>query len=199
MTEEIEPGINYWRVPTTKRETRKSIQKFLEGYSSKLKTLDVGCGKRWYASLFPNSVGFDIKPGRYVQIVGDVHKMPFKDGEFNIVLATEVLEHCKDPLTALKEMNRVLKDKGRLLLTTRFVFPYHDPPDYFRFTKDGLHHLLVEAGFIPSILPERCFSDIFKRYKMRFYPFAWILKRFNHVLPVTGYHVSGIKYKEVKK
>lgn len=40
-------------------------------------------------------------------------------------------------------MRRVVKKRGKLILSTRFLFPLHDTPsDYFRYTKYGLRYLL---------------------------------------------------------
>jgi len=123
---------------------RVRIEKFLKRHATKERILDVGGGSGPYKKYFPNRVGFDVEPGPGVEYVGDAHKLSlFKDGEFSHVLSTEVLEHLQDPQLAINEMHRVLKDGGKLILTTRFVFPIHNAPgDYFRFTKYGLEHLL---------------------------------------------------------
>ena len=44
--------------------------------------------------------------------VGDVHALPFGDGEFDVVHAHQVLQHVADPVTALREMARVTKPGG---------------------------------------------------------------------------------------
>lgn len=50
-----------------------------------------------------------------------VEKMPFKDGEFEAVLASHILEHVPNMQLALQEIRRVLRDDGWLLL---FIPPY---------------------------------------------------------------------------
>ena len=64
-------------------------------------------------------------------------------------MCTEVLEHLKNPFIAVKEIKRVLKPSGKLILTTRFIFSLHDAPnDYFRYTKYGLKELFKEWDII---------------------------------------------------
>ncbi len=50
--------------------------------------------------------------------VGSVLGMPFRDGAFDVVLSTEVVEHTPDPLAALAELARVLRPGGLLVATT---------------------------------------------------------------------------------
>jgi SAM-dependent methyltransferase len=93
--------------------------------------------------LFPKRVALDVQRGTGVRIIGDAQALGVRDASFDVVLCTEVLEHLPEPQRAIDEMFRVLVPGGRLLLTTRFLFPIHDAPhDYFRFTKYGLRHLL---------------------------------------------------------
>jgi SAM-dependent methyltransferase len=48
---------------------------------------------------------------------GDVCKIPFPDQSFDLILATDIIEHVDDDLTALREIHRVLKPGGRALIT----------------------------------------------------------------------------------
>jgi len=125
--------------------TRKKLLDFIRKNKSSLHTLDLGCGNAPYKHLFSDRIGFDNKSGEGVDVVGDAHKLPFKNEEFDTVLCSEVLEHLHSPEIALAEMKRVLKSGGILILTTRFIYPIHDAPnDYWRFTKYGLRYLLKD-------------------------------------------------------
>jgi len=122
--------------------TRKPLKLFVEKNKSNLFTLDVGCSNSLYSSYFTNRLGFDINFGNGVDVVGDAHKLPFKKNQFDIIFCTEVFEHLSNPQITISEMKRVLKSQGKLILTTRFIFPLHDTPnDYWRFTKYGLIEL----------------------------------------------------------
>ena len=48
---------------------------------------------------------------------GDVCRLPFPDATFDVVLATDIVEHVDDDLGALTEIRRVLKPSGRVLIT----------------------------------------------------------------------------------
>ncbi|MEO1465257.1 MAG: class I SAM-dependent methyltransferase [Cyanobacteria bacterium J06633_1] len=47
-----------------------------------------------------------------------IYQLPFADESFDVVLNADVIEHLDRPAAALQEMARVLKPKGRLLLST---------------------------------------------------------------------------------
>jgi SAM-dependent methyltransferase len=123
--------------------TRVTLDRFIVSHASGGRTLDLGAQNGPYAAHFPRRVALDLRPARGVHVLGDAQALGFTDASFDVVLCTEVLEHVPEPQRAIDEMFRVLKPGGRLLLTTRFLFPIHDAPhDYFRYTKYGLRHLL---------------------------------------------------------
>jgi SAM-dependent methyltransferase len=48
---------------------------------------------------------------------GDINALPFSDEMFDLVLATDIIEHVDDDTGALYELNRALKPGGHLLIT----------------------------------------------------------------------------------
>jgi 2-polyprenyl-3-methyl-5-hydroxy-6-metoxy-1,4-benzoquinol methylase len=59
-----------------------------------------------------------------MKVVGDTLQLPFKEGAFDIVISTEVIEHTVNPRKAIFEIFRVLKPGGRVALTTPNKFWY---------------------------------------------------------------------------
>ena len=116
-------------------------------------TLDVGCGHKPYQHTYFSGaekyVGLDYLTDRsQPDIVGSATDIPLGDSSFDSVVCTEVLEHVSEPLLALREIYRVLRPGGHLILSTPMYWPRHEVPyDYFRYPYDGLLHLVNESGF----------------------------------------------------
>jgi SAM-dependent methyltransferase len=113
--------------------------------------LDVGCGSKPYRKYFNASeyIGLEIEGrNKDADRLYDGKEFPFKDGEFDSVFTSQVLEHVFNPEEFLLEINRVLKDGGVLLLTVPFIWDEHEQPfDYARYSSFGLRHLLESHGF----------------------------------------------------
>lgn len=74
--------------------------------------------------------------------------VPVDEGVFDIILMAEVLEHLENPSVVLKESNRILKSKGKLVATMPFMYPVHaDPYDFQRWTSVKIKNELKDAGF----------------------------------------------------
>lgn len=96
-------------------------------------TLDVGCGGRPYEKTFfagaERYVGTDYLSDRSKpELVCSAQDLPFAAEIFDTVVSTEVLEHVPDPARALREMRRVVKPTGALILTTPMYWPRHEIP-----------------------------------------------------------------------
>lgn len=99
--------------------------------------------------LFTGSyIGVDMVDGPGVDRVACASDLPFNDGEFSVVICTEMLEHDLTFWRSLDEMKRVLCRGGHLLLSTRSNgFPNHDYPlDYYRFSLEAVSGLLEACG-----------------------------------------------------
>jgi SAM-dependent methyltransferase len=124
--------------------------------------LDVGCGDKPYYPLFATAtseyIGADVVDGPKVDVVCPLEHLAFPDTHFDTVLCSQVLEHVREPVTALREIARVLRPSGVLLASTHGTYPYHPhPTDYWRWTQDGLRALFDDAGGfeIVDLVPHR--------------------------------------------
>lgn len=76
-----------------------------------------------------------LQTGRFdasrVDIVSDITDIPEPDASFDAVMCIEVLEHVPDPLAALRELARLLRPKGKLILTAPFASLTHFAPYHF--------------------------------------------------------------------
>jgi SAM-dependent methyltransferase len=67
---------------------------------------------------------------------------------YDTVLCSEVLEHVARPDRALREIYRVLRPNGCLILSVPFLSRLHEEPhDYWRFTEHGLRTVASREGF----------------------------------------------------
>lgn len=73
-------------------------------------TLSVGCGNGRELPFYPGAKGLDYNPingSNPLVTTGDMHDIPFQDGEFDLVISRDSFEHATSPITALSEMSRV--------------------------------------------------------------------------------------------
>ena len=88
----------------------------------------------------------------------------FKDGEFDNVICCEVLEHLYDPLPAIKEAYRVLKEGGKYIITV----PH--PNGLMGGEKLGDYH---HQNFTIELLDTLLHQD-FKRGNVNFYEIPYV-------------------------
>lgn len=125
--------------------TRDLVPTFVAALPAAASVLNVGAGERTYG---PNVVNLDIAPGRSIHVVGIAEELPFRDGVFDAVVFQAVLEHVRDASAALREIARVLRPGGSVLVEVPFIQGYHPTPgDYRRFTVTGLKAELERQGF----------------------------------------------------
>ena len=111
-------------------------------------------------------VGFDVRAGPGVDVVGDAHRLSehFERERFDLVFGVSVLEHLAFPWKVVVEIHRVLKPGGLLFLATHPTWPEHETPaDFWRFPPGALRALLhAGTGFeivrLEDGLPCRAYS-----------------------------------------
>ena len=95
---------------------------------------------------------------------GDARRLPFADGAFDRVIASEVMEHIDDDDTAMAELTRVLRPGGTIAVTVPSLFPekvcwslsedYHAPKvagGHVRiYRRQQVIAMLRAAGMVPT-------------------------------------------------
>lgn len=106
------------------------------------RVLDVGCGTGYTLSRLPDGVhatGIDISPTSVALarerapgasiVQGSATALPFDDASFDACVALDVLEHLDDDLGAARELRRVVRPGGVVLITVpamKLLWNSHD-------------------------------------------------------------------------
>ena len=118
--------------------------------------LDAGAGECRFKSAFApaRDVGVALGTGdaqwdySRLDAFARVEELPFPDHSFDRVLSIVVLEHTAEPCRVITELRRVLAEGGTVHLVVPHMWEEHQRPhDYFRFTSNGIRHLMARAGF----------------------------------------------------
>jgi ubiquinone/menaquinone biosynthesis C-methylase UbiE len=151
-----------FKVGTTNESERVAwIEKTLKKIPAGLTVLDAGAGESQFKKFCTHLTYVAQDFGQYegtgdvglqtgtwdnskLDIVSDITTIPRPDASFDAIMCTEVLEHVPDAVAALKELNRLLKPGGFLLITAPFTSlthfaPYHFATGFSRFFYE--HHL----------------------------------------------------------
>lgn len=185
-----------------------------EGFGSGNRILDLGCAEGPYSYLFTGeneSYGLDNCPKRMLLgednaidkgykalIIGEGLSLPLTDSLFDIVICTEVVEHVVEVRQLIKEINRVLKEGGKLILSTPNLVSLGNRLGMI-FGKGLKFNLLVflRGGFYPltswplGSMPGKQYSFDSIRYPeqplhLRFFTFESLRKLLKH----SGFEVK---------
>jgi SAM-dependent methyltransferase len=165
--------------------------------------LDIGCGegrhswevcKQWTCYIY----GVDIDEtslkkahysfhlldqkgelkGNWALLKADITRLPFRDGTFDKIICSEVLEHVRDDMSAIRELARVLKDEGILAISVPSYLPevicwklsrtYYDHP--------GGHVRVYKANELIAKLEQNNLGVFATRRKHALHSFYWILR-----------------------
>jgi SAM-dependent methyltransferase len=163
--------------------------------------LDLGCGHQFYPSWArvgslpaeelaarPRLLcGLDgdldsIRRHRQIsnRVLGDVCRLPFRDGSFTVISANMVMEHVADPAAALHEMDRVLAPGG--------VFIFH--------TTNRRFYQIALASLLPQGVKNAIIYALTRRRSEDVYPTEYKINTPNAVRRMAG--ASGMKLEELR-
>jgi len=158
--------------------SRMPIERAMEEFGQRFKksdtVVDIGCGDKPYEHFFScKYIGVDPDPKTSSDIKADAWKIPLPDESADGIILNQSLEHIPKTVETVKEIDRLLKKGGLLLISVPQTMRVHGEPvaieeapvknipptitrwwkdDYYRFSKYGLLYLFRD--FTPLSLYE---------------------------------------------
>jgi SAM-dependent methyltransferase len=136
---------------------RFEIMKFIKFASTQIKpsdvVLDAGSGnkqpyKQQSSHIRHKSTDIEQSPNNAHMFLCLLDNIPKSDNTYDAIVCTQVLEHVQFPQKVIHEFYRVLKQDGKLFLTSPQRSEVYDAPyHFFNFTEYGLGSMFKQAGF----------------------------------------------------
>jgi len=172
-------------------EGRKVFLSMLE-VNPEASLLDLGCSIGDFTQEISNKIGtskisgvdkmlYNPKEGKFYEV--DLNrKLPFEDEKFDVITASQVIEHLQEPDGFLKEIYRVLKPGGYAIISTPNLASWHNilfltfgyQPPVASLKRD--HTRLLTTKGLVELLKLRNFK-IEKMVGVGFYPLPNFLAR----------------------
>lgn len=169
------------RIVIRPSRARREGNKWLRYHSVNISgsVLSIGSGNdadnegNFYRNYFMQASSYttsDVYEGSSCDMTLDIRSMPqIKDASYDCIFCSGVLEHVDDYYKGLKEITRILKNDGFLILGLPFRQALHlAPQDFWRFTEFGIKYMLSESYEIVD------FSSIDN--SVRDFPSAYLVK-----------------------
>jgi len=126
-----------------------------------------GTLRPYIESLKPVSyVGVDFEPGPGVDVIcrAEDSLNVFGQGNFDVLISTEMIEHVRDWRRIIHNFKNLLRPEGVLLMTTRSIgYPYHGYPfDFWRYEVDDIK-LIFSDFAIERTDTDRSIPGVFLR------------------------------------
>lgn len=132
--------------------------------------LDVGCGDGYLVNCLAKKlnrkvIGFDISNERFAKshekcrefntcnliecVKGDAHSIAryFPHENFDVITLIYTLHHIKKPVIVLRQIRKILKDRGKILIGDYWFTERKEKKDCFRFTVRDIKNLLKKSEF----------------------------------------------------
>jgi SAM-dependent methyltransferase len=190
-----------------------ALERSVRAYAKGL-MLDIGCGVKPYegmaAPYVKRHIGLDRAGPRCgktgADVIASAYSIPARDGMFDTILCTDLLEHLEEPAKALREARRVLRRGGHAIVTVPLYWHLHEEPrDFYRYTMHGLRYLFETTGFeIIDIHPLTGFvanyaqSLVYFLYSKRrgpwWNPARWVIALAGAAIQVVGYLLANVDH-----
>lgn len=215
---------NYFRAQLNKSDEKAAFQygrllSFIEHVPSDARILDAGCGagpalrflkQRGFVPYGSDLIEYPLRQAR--QIIPEARlaqcdsdkALPYRDGSFDVILMSEVIEHVASPEFTLREVLRVLRKDGAVAVTTpnlwdvRRVY-YPALGRVWSGDADATHQTLFDPQSLRNVLQGAGFQNV--QVQAGFKPMGWISSRKLNIrtplpgLPLIGNTLVGVGYK----
>lgn len=212
-----------------KKMSRKRLNSFIKQdindfkKNQNPKILFVGSGgelnnyvKNFSTYLYSIDIDPSRKPDQIIDLMDPNFCQNYRGEKVNLVCMFEVLEHIKNPSSAIKNIYNLIDKDSVVLVSTPFIFNIHDAPnDFYRFTKYGLKEIFKEFskveikeknGWLESIFVlimrikksrsflNKILGNSFLLLYFLLYPLILIIQKiFKTNSLTTGYYLKAIK------
>lgn len=169
----------YWDSHQTALDFGLRQQKYLDLALNRGRIIELGCGLSPFINeatkYFKEVWGLDYskktinelkrKHPHIKYICANATRTPFKDNFFDVVVAGEIIEHLENPLSLIREMKRICKHGGKIIISTP-VLEFKDPEHLWQFYAHDFKLLGFKTDIVHS-----------ERFKGRSYIFAHKIKQ----------------------
>jgi SAM-dependent methyltransferase len=113
-----------WKKKEILRRIYLDWYKLIMAYAKEGKIVELGSGSGNLSEYYPDIISSDIIPCPWLDIAFDVTRMPFKEESIDTLIMIDLLHHLEDVSSFFEEVERVLKDKGRLIMLEPYISPF---------------------------------------------------------------------------
>jgi|GEM_PF-3153242 len=147
-----------------------TFRRITELLDSKMKVIDLGCGRGQLIEMIKESRGCDvfgvdisdvaIKAVKERGLNGLALRIPpvsIGSHIFDVAIASEILEHIKNPIALIKEMVRIVKPDGLLIIAVpnNWLYPYGNRDHLWVFNEEKMIRLFKKININQNIIFER--------------------------------------------
>ncbi len=120
------------------------------------RSLDLGCGQR----KSPGAIGADLNRRSHADVICHLGRCPypFRPETFDFIVCDNLVEHLEDISSALKEIHRILKTGGELLILS----PHFSSDDSY---SDVTHRHALSIRSFDEFIPHRSAFDYYVDFK----------------------------------
>lgn len=176
-----------------KKDKNYLLEKVIEIFSKEKigRVLDLGCGNGDYSKKLKELgfevIGSDLDEGRF-KYKNEVEfkkcdiseKLPFLDDFFDYVLLSEVIEHLRNPWFTIEEINRILNNQGKLIISTPNIL---NLKSRLRFVFEGAFEFFREPPLEQAGNPKE------KMYNLHIFPYRF--HELEYLLCASGFVIEG--------